>query len=68
MADTVLKAGSVRLRWLLASITSSGVHKVLMAGRHVPSGGGRRQRRHGTLIDQFVIANVHRRVTALGRS
>jgi microcompartment protein CcmL/EutN len=70
VADTMLKAGNVRL--LLSRSICSGKYMVLIGGETaavqsaVAAGA---EAANGCLIDQFVIANVHPDVfTALGRS
>jgi microcompartment protein CcmL/EutN len=70
VADTMLKAGAVRL--LLSRSICSGKYMVLIGGETaevesaVAAGA---QAAEGCLIDQFVIANVHPDVfTALGRT
>ncbi|MBM3878253.1 MAG: BMC domain-containing protein [Verrucomicrobia bacterium] len=70
VADTMLKAGNVRL--LLSRSICSGKYMVLIGGETaavqaaVAAGA---TAANGCLIDQFVIANVHPEVfTALGRS
>lgn len=70
VADTMLKAGDVRL--LLSRSICSGKYMVLIGGdtaavQSAVAAGARTA--HGCLIDQFVIANVHPEVfTALGRA
>jgi microcompartment protein CcmL/EutN len=70
VADTMLKAGTVRL--LLSRSICSGKYMVLIAGETaavdsaVAAGASAA---NGSLIDEFVIANVHPDVfTALGRT
>ena len=70
VADTMLKAGTVRL--LLSRSICSGKYMVLIGGQTaavesaVAAGA---EAANGCLIDQFVIANVHPEVfVALGRS
>ena len=70
VADTMLKAGNVRL--LLSRSICSGKYMVLIGGETagvetaVAAGA---EAANGCLIDSFVIANVHPEVfTALGRS
>ncbi len=70
VADTMLKAGNVQL--LLSRSICSGKYMVLIGGETagveaaVAAGA---EAANGTLIDQFVIPNVHPEVfTALGRS
>jgi len=70
VADTMLKAGNVRL--LLSRSICSGKYMVLVGGETagveaaVAAGA---EAANGCLIDSFVIANVHPEVfTALGRS
>jgi microcompartment protein CcmL/EutN len=70
VADTMLKAGNVRL--LLSRSICSGKYMVLIGGETagveaaVAAGA---ETAHGCLIDQFVIANVHPDVfAALGRT
>lgn len=70
VADTMLKAGNVRL--LLSRSICSGKYMVLIGGdtaaveSAVAAGA---EAANGCLIDQFVIANVHPDVfTALGRT
>jgi microcompartment protein CcmL/EutN len=70
VADTMLKAGTVRL--LLSRSICSGKYMVLIGGETaavqsaVAAGA---QAANGCLIDSFVIANVHADVfTALGRT
>ena len=70
VADTMLKAGNVRL--LLSRSICSGKYMVLIGGETaavqsaVAAGA---EAAEGCLIDQFVIANVHPDVfTALGRT
>jgi microcompartment protein CcmL/EutN len=70
VADTMLKAGNVRL--LLSRSICSGKYMVLVGGETagveaaVTAGA---EAANGCLIDSFVIANVHPEVfTALGRS
>src|SRR5512138_1038165 len=69
-ADTMLKAGNVRL--LLSRSICSGKYMVLIGGEtaavesDVTAGA---EAANGCLIDQFVIPNVHPDVvTALGRT
>lgn len=70
VADTMLKAGNVRL--VLSRSICSGKYMVMIAGQPaavqsaVAAGA---EAANGCLIDQFVITNVHPDVvTALGRS
>ena len=70
VADTMLKAGNVRL--LLSRSICSGKYMVLIGGETaaveaaVAAGA---ETAHGCLIDEFVIANVHPDVfAALGRT
>jgi microcompartment protein CcmL/EutN len=70
VADTMLKAGNVRL--ILSRSICSGKYMVLIGGdtaavRSAVEAGA--EAANGCLIDQFVIANIHPDViTALGRA
>ena len=70
VADTMLKAGNVRL--LLSRSICSGKYMVLIGGHTAAVGSAvaaGAEVAHGCLIDQFTIANVHPDVfTALGRT
>ena len=70
VADTMLKAGNVRL--LLSRSICSGKYMVLVGGETAgveASVAAGTEAANGCLIDSFVIANVHPEVfTALGRS
>ena len=62
VADTMLKAGNVRL--ILSRSICSGKYMVLIGGEAAGA-----EAANGCLIDQFVIANVHPDViAALGRT
>ena len=70
VADTMLKAGNVRL--LLSRSICSGKYMVLVGGETAgveAAVAAGTEAANGCLIDSFVIANVHPEVfTALGRS
>jgi microcompartment protein CcmL/EutN len=60
VADTMLKAGNVRL--ILSRSICSGKYMVLIGGEAAVAAGA--EAANGCLIDQFVIANVHPDVIA----
>src|SRR5512140_3728167 len=70
VADTMLKAGNVRL--ILSRSICSGKYMVLIGGdtaavKSAVDAGA--EAANGCLIDKFVVANVHQDVlTALGRA
>jgi len=65
VADTMLKAGNVRL--ILSRSICSGKYMMLIGGEAAVAAGA--EAANGCLIDQFVIANVHPDViVALGRT